>query len=136
HAFKRAGGLMNSCFVARLNLDLRIAVHFARNHPAVRALLTGLQADLEGGERLGETSRPGIENDSRPAKAFIEPLVRKHQPVAINLRFYSTPAAFPFRAAQLENISKISIQLDCKRKLHGCAPVVMDSKPLLTCFLP
>jgi hypothetical protein len=48
----------------------------------------------------------------RPAKAIVQAFVREHKPVLRNLWLQATATTFSFRAAQFENVGKISIEFD------------------------
>src|SRR5439155_19036617 len=106
------GCLLNDLFVARLELNLRIAIHFARNYPAVGRVVAGVQANLKARDRLAQTCRGRIENNSCPTEPVVQSLVREHQAIERNLRLHPTPPVFPLRSTQLENVGKISVQLD------------------------
>src|SRR5439155_5301065 len=104
------------------------------------APVTGCFARFERNSKRGSGLRqPGgrrIENDSRLAKSLVQTLIREHNAVARNLRFHATAALFSAHAAQLENVGKIRIEFDRERDINSCASIVMDSKSLMTCFLP
>jgi hypothetical protein len=56
--------------------------------------------------------------------------------VALDLRFKAAAATFSFGTAQLEDVDKISIKFDRERQIDSSTPVVMNSQPLVTSFLP
>jgi hypothetical protein len=91
---------------------------------------------LKRGDRLIEARRRWIKNDPCETNAVVQSFVRKHNAVLLNLRFQTTAATFPLHTAQLENIGKISIEFDSKGNIDSCASVVMDSKTLVTRFVP
>src|SRR4029078_10473922 len=134
--FQRAGRLLDDLFVTRLNLALGIGTDFADNCPAVTGRLAGPQPKLVGGRRLAQSRGWRIEDDSRPADTVIQSLIREHQPIVNKLCRYPLAAAFPPNTSHLEDISQISIEFDGERKFNGRAPVIMDSKSLVACFLP
>ena len=43
---------------------------------------------------------------------------------------------FPLGASQLEDVGKISIEVDRQNKIDGCAAIVMDTKSLVARFIP
>src|SRR5881396_3990107 len=83
-----------------------------------------------------QPGRRRIENNSCPAKAIVQSFVPEQESVLRNLRIQASAATFSIHSAQLENVGKISIEFDCERNIDSCASVVMDSKPLVTRFLP
>ena len=56
--------------------------------------------------------------------------------VPLDLRFKAAAATFSFGTAQLEDVDKISIKFDRERQIDSRTPVVMNSHPLVTSFLP
>src|SRR5690349_21861567 len=128
--------LVYNFFVGTVDLDRHFAIYFAGHYTTEIGFLTCLQHGPKSRSGICQSRRRRIEFDSRAAKPVIEPLVRKHNSMILDLRFQAMPAMFSAHTAQLEDVDKISVEFDRERHIHCSAPVVVNSKPLVTCFLP
>ena len=81
-AFERTRRLLHNLLVRRIDLDPRIASHFARNCAPVTGCFARFQRNSKRGDGFRQAGGRRIENDSRLAKSLVQTLIREHNAVA------------------------------------------------------
>src|SRR5205823_13473631 len=102
----------------------------------ITTFLAGHRINLAADDRLAHTGRPRVEHDAGPAKPSVQSFLRQHDSVVSDLRFQATTMTLPTHPTQFEDIGKIGIEFDRQSKIDSCASVVVNTKPLVTGFVP
>ena len=78
-AFERTSCLLNDAVVVRVNVAMRIAIHFAGDRPLIGGISSRLQMDIKGTCRFAQTIRCRVKSNSRSSKALVQPVVPEHE---------------------------------------------------------